>query len=243
MRRTCHFLLLLFLVLAVPARSEECSIWSPTWTLKDFPAHRTDLTSKHLNQISNISTEIADSLDRRKPIRCIRLIGHAATWRKISEDEYDRRAQVRAETAAELLSGSLETFGVTPKIFARDEFDDEAFCEPVDGVDVTLIFDGRGDDCPLLPNLVSRTDTEARSNRAENRRVALYAIRVGEPFRHSKNKRSLCAEPDAYCVNRHHYMAEGVACTYKGHLPFSWSTEDLEGEVERGEATLICDSR
>jgi len=239
MQRAFHFSLLLFLVLAAPARSEECSEFSPTWTLKDFPAHRTDLTADHRRQISEISSVVAGGLGRRKPIRCIRLIGHAASWRGISEDEYDRRALVRAETAAELLSSSLETFGITPKIFEHGELDDEAFCEPVNGIDVTLIIDGRGDDCPLVSNLVKRSDSEARRNRAQNRRVSVYALQIGKPTLPKINKRSPCFEPGMFCVERHHYMNEGRACSFKGQ----WWGDDLEAEVERGEATFICDSR
>jgi len=248
MQRACQFSLLLLLVLAAPARSEaKCSTmgasWmslGPAWILRNFPAHRTELTRDHRRQMSKISSIIADSLDRSDPIRCIRLVGHAATWRGISKDEYERRALVRAKTAAELLSDRLEMSGISPKIFARDELDDiEEFCEPVDGVDVTLIIEGRGDNCPLLPNLVKRTDAEARRNRAQNRRVSVYAVPISDPILPKIKKSNPCFEPGMYCVDRHHYMNEGRACSFKGH----WWGDDLEAEVERGEATFVCDTR
>jgi hypothetical protein len=164
----------------------------PLWTLHGFEAHRTELKAFHRDQLADIVDTIIRSFDGNRPIRCMLLLGHAATWKGISKTEYRRRALVRAQGAADRLSAQLETAGLVPKIFLEEDFfdpDEPHRCKPVSGIDVALFIGGRADDQPFAPNLIHRTDRIARDNRALNRRVEIF------PFNVPKRKKK-CAHED-----------------------------------------------
>lgn len=220
---------------------QVCDPWSPTWTINDFPAHQTDTTSDQRRRIGKIAQIVVDSQDKPDPIVCLRLVGHASSFRGISADEYDRRGMVRGETIAEMLSTTLATSGLTSFTVNRADMDnDDAFCGEVLGSDVTLIFDGRGNACPLVDNMVNSSSSTARSNRAINRRVTLYALRDAAPIErpNAPSGPSLCNDDRAICINRHGTAIEGKFCWGPGM--FWVDPDDLRQEVEAGSASLIC---
>ncbi|MCK0168833.1 hypothetical protein MWU52_14835 [Jannaschia sp. S6380] len=220
---------------------QVCDPWRPAWTINDFPAHQTDTTTAQRDALGDIARHVADSQDDADPLVCLRLIGHASSFRGIGADEYDRRAMVRGETVAEMLTATLETHGLTSFTVARGDIDnDDAFCGEVLGSDITLIFDGRGNACPLVDNMVNSSSGTARANRAVNRRVSIYALRAMAPIERPDAPAgpSLCNEPRAICINRHGTAVEGKACWTPGN--FWENPDDLRDEVRRGEADLIC---
>lgn len=153
----------------------------PLWILHGFEAHRTELKAIHRDQLADVVDTIIKSFDGNRPIRCMLLIGHAATWKGISKPEYRRRALVRAQGAAVRLSAQLETSGLVSKIFNEEDFfdpEEPRRCKAVSGIDVALFIGGRGDDQPFAPNLIHRTDRIARDNRALNRRVEIFPFNV-----------------------------------------------------------------
>jgi hypothetical protein len=224
------------------------------WTLHDFPAHRTDLNETHRDAIAKVTDKILatfllPSIPRNKRVRCVRLTGHAATWRGMTKDEYSRLARTRAVTAAEELSAQLETTGLVTKLFyPADDLDlpGERGCRPVSGVNVALFVDDKADDEPLRPNMIERTDSEARANRAYNRRVHIALQRsvvLPRPTRKQSQPVPKCNEPGSVCVywKGGPGVLDGKRCWAPGQWWFSPS--DLDEAVMRGNATYHCDSR
>ncbi|SIT12211.1 hypothetical protein SAMN05421759_1182 [Roseivivax lentus] len=223
---------------------QTCDSWRPTWTINDFPAHQTDTTVEQRSQIGEIARRIADSHSDAQPIICLRLVGHASSFRNISANEYDRRAETRGETIAEMLAASLETHGLTSFTVHRDEIDnDDAFCGEVLGSDVTLIFDGKGNSCPLVDNMVNSSNATARANRAINRRVSIYAIDDSLPIETvDTSPQEVCESfPNLLCANVPDFMIEGRVCagSFAGDLA-GLTREELKARIEAGTATHLC---
>jgi len=199
-----RFALLLFTsVLALSALTTDVHS-SEMWILYDFTAHETDLEREHQVELDEAAGEIDARFGGKRALRCVRLIGHAATWRGISQDEYCRRSVERAKSAADHLAKRLAALGRTAKIVREEDVglgdtktcigkaEDEAVCKPIKGVDVTLVVGGRADKDGLKDNLTDRTDREARHNRAINRRVELTSVPAKKPGK----KSSACKDRD-----------------------------------------------
>lgn len=220
---------------------QVCDPWRPAWTINDFPAHQTETTEDQRDFVGRIARHVADSQTAPDPIVCLRLIGHASSFRNITGDEYDRRAMVRGQTVAEMLTSTFETHGLTAFTVDRNDIDnDDAFCGEVLGSDVTLIFDGRGNACPLVDNMVTSSNSTARANRAVNRRVSIYALRAAAPIERpdQPDGPSLCNEPRAICIRREGGAIEGKFCWGPGM--FWVDPDDLRQEVHDGTASMIC---
>lgn len=150
------------------------------WSIPDFPSHVTELTDEQRRHLSEIASYLADQRSDNSEIVCMLVVGHAATWRNIPDSEYDFRALNRAHNAAAYLASAMETRGLTTEFLEEELLDAEIGCEP--GVsDFTFYVGGRGDDEPVVSNLVSRSDAEARRNRSLNRRVELELVRYVQP--------------------------------------------------------------
>lgn len=222
------------------------------WVLHKFPAHRTELQSFHRSQIGFVTSEIiasftVPSVATDDRVRCLRIIGHAATWKGISKAEYGRRALARAKGAAEELTDQIGTFGLVSKIFLVSDdlgLEDSEECEPVSGIDVTVIVGDKANDEPLKPNLVNRTDSEARENRALNRRVEIFVDKVVVPQPSTPLQKNIpqCNNKGSVCVIRNDGGPyEGLYCWWRGN--FWGSDEDLDDLVAEGKAEYACDSR
>lgn len=223
---------------------QVCDPWRASWTINDFPAHQTESTPEQRDMVGDIARIVANSRDDPDPIVCLRLIGHASSFRNISADEYDRRAEIRGETIAEMLTAALETHGLRAFTVHRDEIDnDDAFCGEVLGSDVTLIFDGRGNGCPLVSNMVNSSSSTARANRAINRRVTIYSIRDAAPIdKITVRPTDICEnDDDALCAVVDDFMTEGLVCagTFAATMN-GFTRAGLSAKIRAGTATRIC---
>ncbi len=153
---------------------------APSHRLGAFPAHDTTLTSAHRRAVAAIAAEISSGRKTR-PVRCVRLVGHAATWRGISPKTYLARSRARAESVALALMAELTARGLKVRRAAETPETTLArlyACSPIRGADLTIRVGFLGDSVPLVPNQVTRGDATARANRARNRRVDVYLFRT-----------------------------------------------------------------
>lgn len=142
--------------------------------LARFAAFDTELQPFHRKTIGTIAQKIAVSHRGSAPIRCVRLVGHAATWRDMKTEDYFKNAMARAYSVAKELSAQLQAQGISAKTLSEDALQigsNGRRCKPQKGVAVALYVGSRGNKRPVVPNLIKRSDKAARANRAENRRV------------------------------------------------------------------------
>ncbi len=143
-----------------------CVTWGkgrPT-ILHCFPAHQTKLTPDQKAAMDQIALLIDKSHEVGKPIRKVRIVGHAAKWRGISEGQYLSRSRARAKFAAAQLRSMLDAI------------------RPGHGVRITT--SGRGTLQELLPSRPESTSKTARRARSLNRRVEIFvtpAAKKGKP--------------------------------------------------------------
>ena len=151
------------------------------------------LTAKQKEQFELISTQILQRLEAKdfKVNRCVRIVGHASTWKGTSEDKYCPRSVARAKSAAEHLQrflgapeGYFSAKKITSKIVSEnrvglgdiescDGAAQTAVCNPVDGADVTIVYGGRADHEPKVDNMSTNPSPKAQANRALNRRAEI----------------------------------------------------------------------
>ncbi|MEM7644063.1 MAG: M35 family metallo-endopeptidase [Pseudomonadota bacterium] len=148
------------------------------YRLSAFPSFDTALIPAHGPILADIADRVVASQAGARRIRCVRLIGHSATWRGITTETYFQRAMARAYAALRDLERRLTAQNLTVAIQAERPGEP---CRPRAGVDVTLHVGSRGNQAPIVPNLVDRTDRAARDNRALNRRVDITLMRVARP--------------------------------------------------------------
>jgi V8-like Glu-specific endopeptidase len=135
---------------------------NPT-VLHDFPAHKTDLTERHRSHIDDLVRKIGESFGQRRQVWEVVIIGHAATFRGISKEEYGRRALARAENAGTYLHSRLVELDLDKQISIRTEH--------------------QSNDVPLVDNMVSSTGRKARQHRSINRRVEIaFNYRYSSPY-------------------------------------------------------------
>ena len=140
------------------------------YILHCFPAHETALTKEHREHLDRIVEKIRRSFRRSRPIRRVKIVGHAATWRGISRTEYGRRAILRAAHAETQLILRLNAAGLGTKV----------------STDTTHRYDD--EPRPGRSNLTHRSDRIARNNRALNRRVEIFLFTGPKP----KEKKPPC---------------------------------------------------
>ncbi len=163
------------------------------YRLTRFSSFETDLQPFHHMMIATIVQQIATSHGGSTPIRCVRLVGHAATWRNMKTEDYFRNAMARAYAVAQELTRQLQGKGMTAKTLSESLLktgSDGRRCKPPKGVAVALYVGSRGNKRPVVSNLIARTDKAARANRATNRRVdvALFTAPVTPPKSPIKKK-------------------------------------------------------
>lgn len=137
--------------------------------LSGFDAFGADLKPAHVAGIARIARQVAQSQGARAPVRCVALVGHAATWRNMATEDYFRNAMARAYRVAAALSEQLAALGLTARVTGMRQ--DSVTCAAAKDADVTVLVGSQGNTRPVVPNLVSRSDGAARANRAVNRRV------------------------------------------------------------------------
>ena len=124
----------------------------------------------HHTPARSIAREIYASFSRGQPLRCVQLIGHAATWRDLDYEHYYEIGLDRAQAAATTLARQLLDYDLSSRTLPESDFwqgDRMRPCHRSELGDVTLYVGTRGDRDPIVAN-----DTQA--NRARNRRVDVW---------------------------------------------------------------------
>ena len=147
---------------------------SVDYRLSGFDSFQVALKPAHVTDIAGMAQRIVDSRRGASPIRCVKLVGHAATWRNVPTEQYFRNAMARGYTVADELSRVLRELGLSSKVFGETRLragPNAKRCKPVRGIAVALFVGSRGNTMPVAPNLIERSDRIARASRAKNRRV------------------------------------------------------------------------
>ena len=135
-----------------------------------FDAFTSGLLPHHTPALALIAREIYASFSRGQPLRCVQLIGHAATWRDLDYEHYYEIGLDRAQAAATTLARQLLDYDLSSRTLPESDFwqgDRMRPCHRSELGDVTLYVGTRGDRDPIVAN-----DTQA--NRARNRRVDVW---------------------------------------------------------------------
>ncbi|CAH1386335.1 hypothetical protein [Candidatus Nitrotoga sp. M5] len=164
------------------------------WVLPNFMVgDNTTLTTEQSDQFELITAQILRRLEEKefKVKRCVRIVGHASTWKDTPEDKYCPRSVARGKAAAEHLQkflsapeGYFSGKKIRSKIVSEDTVGlgetgicdgaaQTAVCNPLDGTDVTIVYGGRANHEPLFNNMPTSISKEAQANRANNRRVEI----------------------------------------------------------------------
>ncbi|MEL7355774.1 MAG: M35 family metallo-endopeptidase [Cyanobacteria bacterium J06560_6] len=163
------------------------------YILHCFPVHKTDLTALHHEHLDRIADKIVRSFRETRPIKKVKIVGHAATWKNISQAEYGRRALVRAENAKAQLIERLAIAKVSDK--------------------VAIAIEHRANRKPLVDNLVTSPTQAAQNNRAINRRVEFFFSRSQ---RRSPSKPSKLTPPNIKRPKPHSYQPPKFKDSRKG---------------------------
>ena len=147
---------------AVSLQAPACFTPGNPYILHCFPVHKTDLTAMQQGLLNSIAAKIARSFLGSKPVTRVQIVGHAATWKGISQNEYRRRALVRAENTKAELHRRLAKVGL--------------------GAKVDIIAEHRANTQPLIDNRINSSSPEARHNRALNRRVEIKLLPAAQPI-------------------------------------------------------------
>ncbi|MGR8932572.1 MAG: M35 family metallo-endopeptidase [Gammaproteobacteria bacterium] len=169
-------------------------MWKFLGRIDHFVAHKTTLLPHHSFKLAEIAREISRSFAVDKPIHCAQIIGHSATWKRISITEYSRRARERARNAANILVDRLAEVGLTANILEEAKLlgpNGRPRCPRSKSVDLTLYVGDRANGEQLVPNFVHRSDKMARDNRARNRRVEFFAYPAKKKSSNSGKKKQL----------------------------------------------------
>lgn len=151
-------------------------------TLYDFKSHETDLTSEHKTILDVVTQEVIDARSG-----CVRVVGHSAKWRGISDVEYCKRSLARARNVASYLQTTLGIKGNVVKVVDENQAllgDTEtcvgrpliktAGCPVSLDADTVLFIGARSTNEPVKDNMTDSTGAVARANRAMNRRVEVF---------------------------------------------------------------------
>ncbi len=173
-----------FAVASGLARAEQSQGAEPFhYVLEAFPVSQTDLTEDQEDLLTLAADEL-DTLISAGKKKCLRVVGHAATWRDISEETYCKRSTERAKSAAAFLKALFES-GSSRSVahLTEDQVglgrtnactgSAKTTCEPDPNADVTIVWGGRSDKEPQVDNMVDSTSQEAQDNRARNRRIEI----------------------------------------------------------------------
>ena len=150
--------------LGIDSKSISCITPGNPFILHCFPAHKTDLTPLQHEHLDRIAAKIVRSFNKSNPITRVEIIGHAATWKGISKEEYGRRALVRAKNVRNQLLKRLKNAGFSSQI--------------------TIAVGHRADKKPLVDNKVNSLTSAAQKNRALNRRVEIMLSRQTKKVYH-----------------------------------------------------------
>jgi hypothetical protein len=131
-----------------------------------------------------LAADELDTLISAGKKKCLRIVGHAATWRDISEETYCKLSTERAKSAAAFLKAVFESGSSrTVAHLTEDQAglgrtnactgSEKTTCEPDPNADVTIVWGGRSDKEPVADNMVDSTSLQAQDNRARNRRVEI----------------------------------------------------------------------
>ena len=161
-----------------------------------FPAHITDLEPFQRDELDTVAMQIRNGDISGKRIREVRIVGHAATWRGLSADDYRDRALTRAGNARDYIAARIAGYGLSYK--------------------PTFVIEGRADSEPLVDNMVHSYSSQARRNRAINRRVEIFLNQAGADPKPIKPGRDPATDWDAFLNTKLRKLEE----YWETHRPF-----------------------
>ena len=131
------------------------------YVLHCFPSFKSGLTIEHKDHLDRIVNKVVESFFDGKPIKQLHIVGHAATWRNITINQYGKRGFQRANNARAYLNERLREAGLFKKVIITTETHGNAF--------------------PIQDNMTHSSSKKAQRNRAINRRVEIHLISQKDP--------------------------------------------------------------
>jgi hypothetical protein len=125
---------------------------NPNTTLSDFPAFSYELTSSHRAQLDAVAKKVYDLTKSGKPVRKIRIVGHAAIW---GQSNYQQTSEYRAAVVQAELTSRFANLGIN---YSKTQITTE----------------GMSTSCPVATN-------STQVGRAANRRVELWITAAAPP--------------------------------------------------------------
>ncbi len=163
----------------IPITSDSCPSGADQ-TFTDFPAYKYELNASHAKALDNLAAQVVSLTKSGKPVRKIRIVGHAAKW---GSNDYQQLSEYRALVVESELTSRFADLGV-------------------DYSHTLITTEGLGVNCPA-------GDNSTRSGRAKNRRVEVWLTAVAkikpptpvkkktieqhlQPLTHSSNPTTQC---------------------------------------------------